>query len=450
MPQVVCNTTAAKEHVSEAERNIWTIKERTRGIIGTLPFEYIPRRLKIEIIYFVVLWLNAFPVKTGVSSVHSPRELLVRWKLDYAKHCRVLPGTYCEVHDEPLPSNSMTPRTHACIACGPTGNLQGSVKFYCLTTGRILKRRSWTALPMPDKVIDKVNRIGKSERQGREFRFLNRSKEPFSWTDSVPEDDPKFQGLLKEEAPFPDISAQLPGVPLECDEDDEAFAVVTNEPEPDFVDLAAAALDNANIDTGDRLRAARAAADATAQNANRIIETEGPRMIEPGAPNEIVYDNIFDLPDAGLIPGALPDFGVELTEDPAPAPPPGPAAPVPDDNFNPRRYPARSHRSVVGNQPYDTYAPRIQFLQLGEVRAHRSMLAAMTNETDTTPSKGKQLHATTSIMGEIDDTKHAIDADLTTESEDEMAVWGYLMTQYNLKPDYANMVRGEQRQQCRS
>jgi len=129
MPQVVCNTTVAKEHVSKAERNIRTIKERTRGIIGTLPFEYIPRRLKMEIIYFVVLWLNAFPVKTGVSSVHSPRELLVRWKLDYAKHCRVLPGMYCEVHDEPSPSNSMTPHMHACIACGPTGNLQGSVKF---------------------------------------------------------------------------------------------------------------------------------------------------------------------------------------------------------------------------------------------------------------------------------------------------------------------------------
>ena len=72
MPQVVCNTTAAKEHVSEAERNIQTIKERTRGIIGTLPFKYIPRRLKMEIIYFVVLWLNAFPVKSGILSVHSP------------------------------------------------------------------------------------------------------------------------------------------------------------------------------------------------------------------------------------------------------------------------------------------------------------------------------------------------------------------------------------------
>ena len=72
MLQVVCNMTAAKEHVSKAERNIRTIKEHTRGIIGTLPFKYIPRRLKMEIKYFVMLWLNAFPVKTGVSSVHSP------------------------------------------------------------------------------------------------------------------------------------------------------------------------------------------------------------------------------------------------------------------------------------------------------------------------------------------------------------------------------------------
>ena len=124
-------------------------------------------------------------------------------------------------------------------------------------------------------------------------------------------------------------------MPLECDEDDEAFEVVTDEPEPDFEDLAAAALDNANIDTGGRLRAARAAAEAPAQNAAADAPAQnGPRIIESQAPDEIVYDIIFDLPDAGLIPGAPPDFDVELTEDPAPAPPPGPAAPVPEDNFN--------------------------------------------------------------------------------------------------------------------
>jgi hypothetical protein len=139
LPTVECNTTAAKEHVSKAERTIRTVKERTRGLVCMLPFTHIPRQMKIEFLYFMVFWLNTFPVKTGISGVYSSRELFLGWRLDYNKHCRVLPGTYCEVHDEPVPSNTMTSRTHTAIAMGPTGNLQGSMKFYCLTTGKILK-----------------------------------------------------------------------------------------------------------------------------------------------------------------------------------------------------------------------------------------------------------------------------------------------------------------------
>ena len=95
---------------------------------------------------------------------------------------------------------------------GPTGNLQGSAKFYCLTTGRILKRHEFTPYPMPDRVIKRVNQIGAKEKQGRTFRFLNQQAEPYEWTDKVPEDDLEFQGLLDEEemAPYPDISAQPP------------------------------------------------------------------------------------------------------------------------------------------------------------------------------------------------------------------------------------------------
>jgi hypothetical protein len=195
VPRLECNTTAAKEHVSKAERGIRTINERGRGLITMLPFEHIPRQMKIEFIYFCVMWLNAFSVKSGMSSTHSPRELMVHWKLDYKQHCRVKPGTYCEVHDEPSPSNSMVPRTHPGIALGPTGNMQGSVKFYCLTTGRVLKQRSFTPLAMPDRVIKRVNAIGAREKQGRDFRFLNCRKEPFEWTDEVPGDDPEFQGF---------------------------------------------------------------------------------------------------------------------------------------------------------------------------------------------------------------------------------------------------------------
>jgi hypothetical protein len=151
--------------------------------------------MKIEFVYFIVLWLNAFPVKTGISSTYLPQEILVHWWLDYKKHCRVFPGTYCKVHDEPNPLNS----THEGIALGPTGNLQGSVKIFCLNMGHVLKWRLFTALPMPTRVIKRVDTIGAREAQGWEFHFLNRNKDAFTWTDEVPADDPAFQGLLEEE-----------------------------------------------------------------------------------------------------------------------------------------------------------------------------------------------------------------------------------------------------------
>ena len=112
---------------------------------------------------------------------------------------------------------------------------------------------------MPSQVIRKVNRIGQQEKQGGEFHFLNLSKEPYEWTDTVQEGDPEFQGLLEEEVPFQEMSSELPGVPLK--EDEEDFQVVTKEPAPDFKTLAAAALENAGINTREHLHAAQDAAE---------------------------------------------------------------------------------------------------------------------------------------------------------------------------------------------
>jgi hypothetical protein len=42
MPTIECNTTAAKEHLSKAECLIRTVKEQIWGLIGMLPFNYIP------------------------------------------------------------------------------------------------------------------------------------------------------------------------------------------------------------------------------------------------------------------------------------------------------------------------------------------------------------------------------------------------------------------------
>ena len=55
MPSIECTRIAVKEHVSEAERTIRTLKEHTRGLLGTLLFENFPQRMKIEFVYFMVL-----------------------------------------------------------------------------------------------------------------------------------------------------------------------------------------------------------------------------------------------------------------------------------------------------------------------------------------------------------------------------------------------------------
>ncbi len=147
-------------------------------------------------------------------------------------------------------------------------------------------------MPMPDSVIKRVNRIGEREKQGRTFRFLNRHGEPYEWTDEVPEDDPDFQGLLDENdgtAAYLDVSAELPGVELELEEND--FQTITDEPEPDFRDLAGAALHNAGINADEMIR--------NAQGEHAREPSTGPELVEADE-DELVYEITFDLPDGGL------------------------------------------------------------------------------------------------------------------------------------------------------
>ncbi len=207
---------------------------------------------------------------------------------------------------------------------------------------------------MPDSVIQRVNKIGQREMLGRTFWFLKRRGEPYELTDTIPEDDPDFQGLLDETddtAVYPDVSAELPGVELESEERD--FQSIMDEPEPDFRDLAEAALHNAGINANEMIRNAQGAhAQAPGQ---ALIEADG---------NEIIYELTLDLPDAGLhgtVAEDMSDMGDSRQDD---------ASTVvmsADDAADGRCYPTRTRRSVNGNQPYDTYAPRTTFLQLGTV-----------------------------------------------------------------------------------
>ena len=232
---VVVNTSAAREHVAEIEREIRTEKERARCVSSTLPFKRLHKLVVINLVQFATMWLNAFPSKSGISSKYSPREIVHRTKLSWEKHCQLDFGTYCEVHDEKDPTNDNVPRSHEGIALGPTGNFNGTYKFFCLKTGRVLKRRRWTEYPMPDRVVKKMEWWGKQTRRelypgGIEYK--NRKNEPFEWTY---EDD--LDGLVEEvaEAPLPDVPAEFPGVLLESDLEGPVDAV---EEEPENAEAA--------------------------------------------------------------------------------------------------------------------------------------------------------------------------------------------------------------------
>ncbi len=127
-----------------------------------------------------------------------------------------------------------------------------------------------------------------------------------------------------------------------------------------------------------------------------------------------MYKITFDLPDAGL------ESNIEPTIPPVQ---PGNATAVNATDYDPSRF----CRSVVEHQPEPvaprvpiahrtrSQAPRMSFLQLGEVQMHRSVLEAR-QYTGTT--KEERIHATTlsitHLEPKVDETIHRIDAELIT------------------------------------
>ena len=190
---VEVNTTAAREHVAEIEQEVRLVKERTRCITSGLPFAYLHQQIVIHLVYFICLWLNAIPADKGISANFYPREIVTQRQVDFKKDARVLFGAYIEASTGAIVTNDQTPRTHGCIALGPSGNLQGSVKCFDIKTGKVMIRRTFDTLPMPDRVLKLVNIWGKNSKNKahkNKLEFLDRMGEKFDW-DNKDLDDTK-------------------------------------------------------------------------------------------------------------------------------------------------------------------------------------------------------------------------------------------------------------------
>ena len=109
------NTTRARDHAPEVERQIQVIKERMRAHHANMPFYSFTRRMTIELAKHVVMFLNALPPKSGLSKTYSPCKIMTGKKLDWKKSCKLHFGAYAQVHEDRNVTNTLEERTQGAI-----------------------------------------------------------------------------------------------------------------------------------------------------------------------------------------------------------------------------------------------------------------------------------------------------------------------------------------------
>jgi len=166
---VLVNPSSAGKHVPVVENAVRTVKSRVRTHIHSLPF-LLSSTLLTWLVLFVVSRINCEP-----SNVHAdglcPRERFLRRGLDYKRDLRVGFGDYVQVQIPRSNTNGMEARTEGAIAVLPTGNIQGSTKFYLLNSGRTVTRDQWVPLPMPQTMIDHLNKLTDKQPMSRDPTF---------------------------------------------------------------------------------------------------------------------------------------------------------------------------------------------------------------------------------------------------------------------------------------
>ena len=151
--------------MGEVERTTRTIKDHGRLIFNKLPYSYLPSYITIHMVYFIVMWLNPLLYGKCICQKYSPREIVTGWHLGIKKPYRVVIGLYVEAHGDPNITNNMTLRTHEYITLGPTINIQGTHKVFCLDSGKVLKRIKIIPVVAKYRIINKVDGWGDKSRR---------------------------------------------------------------------------------------------------------------------------------------------------------------------------------------------------------------------------------------------------------------------------------------------
>jgi len=144
----------AGAHVPIAERAIRVVKERYRALASVIGYK-VPRRFVPDAVKGIVSNINLIPSR-GDNDTRSSFERVVGIKPDFRWFGELSFGAYCQIPNRvsDVEYSSEKPRTIGAIAMRHVSS--GVWKFYSLSTGGFVTRRSWQLLPTPDVVLEKI------------------------------------------------------------------------------------------------------------------------------------------------------------------------------------------------------------------------------------------------------------------------------------------------------
>ena len=147
----------SRTHVADAEVEIRTIKERLRCTEAGLPYRLCKRAIKWAA-YGIV---QAYNVVLRAGQEVAARELFTGVKTVYKRDFRAEFGEYVQAHVIPsgLDKAGPTQRAVGAVALCGTGNHKGTHWFLSLRTGKVFMADRWDPLPMPDLVIEVMNKL---------------------------------------------------------------------------------------------------------------------------------------------------------------------------------------------------------------------------------------------------------------------------------------------------
>ena len=149
------DTVGSRDHEEHAEREIKFLKERMRCTEHGVPFR-VANRFARWVAYSCVAAINA---SRSVENNISPRESFTGVKLDYKRDLRVAFGDYAQVSIAESGNSGPGARTVSAIALCHTGNSKGTVVWYDLKKETEFRATTWTPLPMPDIVFERLEQM---------------------------------------------------------------------------------------------------------------------------------------------------------------------------------------------------------------------------------------------------------------------------------------------------